>query len=145
VVTPLLEEPVTNRPNWTIARMPDYEARIKLLEAENEALRDRVWQLEEALGGAAVDFPLFLDLTSQESICLGVLLTTKCPRKATFMTALYGHLPNSEVEAKIVDVYICKVRKKLVAHGIAIETAWGQGYFLNEETKAKLRELMAAG
>jgi DNA-binding response OmpR family regulator len=42
-----------------------------------------------------------------------------------------------------VDVYICKVRKKLAVHGIDIETAWGHGYFLTDDAKAKLRELMA--
>jgi DNA-binding response OmpR family regulator len=123
--------------------MPDFEARMRLLEDENTTLRDRVEHLEEALGMAA-EFPLHFGLTGQESICLGVLLKNKAPRKATFMTALYSDRIEDEVKEKIVDVFICKMRKKLAPHGVAIETMWGEGYFLKEETKTRLRELMAA-
>lgn len=35
---------------------------------------------------------------------------------------------NLTVELKIVDVYICKIRKKIAPLGLHIETIWGQGY-----------------
>ena len=48
-------------------------------------------------------------------------------------------MPRSdEPEAKIIDVFICKLRKKLVnASGGQdyIETIWGRGYALREPTK----------
>lgn len=31
-------------------------------------------------------------------------------------------------EIKIVDVYVCKIRKKLAGLGVSIETIWGSGY-----------------
>ncbi len=37
---------------------------------------------------------------------------------------------DEEPEIKIVDVYVCKVRRKLSGMAIRIDTLWGQGYRL---------------
>ncbi|MFZ0270969.1 MAG: helix-turn-helix domain-containing protein [Acidobacteriaceae bacterium] len=125
--------------------MPDYEGRLQVLEQENAELRDRVSVLEAEIGLAREPFPLFLDLTPTEQMILSVLMKNAHPRKSTFMTALYSHLHDDErAEDKIIDVFICKIRPKLKPHGIVIETAWGQGYWLNAVSKDRVRELMAA-
>ncbi len=54
--------------------------------------------------------------------------------KESFLDHLYGGL--DEPEAKIIDVFICKLRKKLDAAGShlpVIETVWGRGYRVNTE------------
>jgi two-component system cell cycle response regulator CtrA len=61
--------------------------------------------------------------------------------KEMFLNQLYGGM--DEPEIKIIDVFICKLRKKLaVASGGKdyIETVWGRGYLLREpqEVKAKM-------
>ena len=61
--------------------------------------------------------------------------------KEMFLGQLYGGM--DEPEIKIIDVFICKLRKKLaVASGGKdyIETTWGRGYLLREpqEVKAKM-------
>jgi hypothetical protein len=43
---------------------------------------------------------------------------------------------------KILDVWVCKMRKKLKPFGINIKTHWG-GYEMPEASKAIARELMA--
>ncbi len=56
--------------------------------------------------------------------------------KDVFLNNLYGDL--DEPDAKIIDVFICKLRKKLLnASGGQdyIETTWGRGYVLREPTK----------
>jgi two-component system cell cycle response regulator CtrA len=53
--------------------------------------------------------------------------------KEHFMSHLYGGL--DEPELKIIDVFVCKLRKKLVAatHGDHhIATVWGRGYILRD-------------
>ena len=52
--------------------------------------------------------------------------------KEMFLNHLYGGL--DEPEVKIIDVFICKLRKKLNAHakGDHIETVWGRGYMLRD-------------
>lgn len=52
-----------------------------------------------------------------------------CITKAVIMLALYAQ--RDEAQIKIVDVFICKLRKKLAAATAGqevIETVWGQGY-----------------
>jgi two-component system cell cycle response regulator CtrA len=51
--------------------------------------------------------------------------------KEMFLNQLYGGM--DEPEVKIIDVFICKLRKKLAAHGDHhIETVWGRGYALRD-------------
>jgi two-component system cell cycle response regulator CtrA len=55
--------------------------------------------------------------------------------KEMFLTSLYGGM--DEPEIKIIDVFICKLRKKLAyASGGKnyIETVWGRGYVLRQPT-----------
>jgi two-component system, cell cycle response regulator CtrA len=60
--------------------------------------------------------------------------------KEMFLNQLYGGM--DEPEIKIIDVFICKLRKKLAGASNGkeyIETVWGRGYLLREphEDKAK--------
>jgi two-component system, cell cycle response regulator CtrA len=53
--------------------------------------------------------------------------------KEMFLNHLYGGL--DEPEIKIIDVFICKLRKKLANASDGkdyIETVWGRGYVLRE-------------
>jgi two-component system cell cycle response regulator CtrA len=58
--------------------------------------------------------------------------------KEMFLNHLYGGM--DEPELKIIDVFICKLRKKLAAatHGDHyIETVWGRGYVLRDPAEEK--------
>jgi two-component system cell cycle response regulator CtrA len=57
--------------------------------------------------------------------------------KEVFLDHLYGG--RDEPEQKIIDVFICKLRKKIqaVGGGPGIETVWGQGYVLREPEGGK--------
>jgi len=57
--------------------------------------------------------------------------------KEMFLNHLYGGM--DEPEPKIIDVFVCKLRKKLanaVNGDNYIETVWGRGYVLREPTPA---------
>jgi two-component system cell cycle response regulator CtrA len=61
--------------------------------------------------------------------------------KEMFLSQLYGGM--DEPEIKIIDVFICKLRKKLAVASNGedyIETVWGRGYLLRDphEVKAKM-------
>lgn len=47
-------------------------------------------------------------------------------------------LTGEEPEIKIIDVYICKMRKKLDPIGVRIDTLWGKGYALALDAKPKI-------
>ena len=53
--------------------------------------------------------------------------------KATLLNHLYGSI--DEPEEKVVDVFICKLRKKLAANSDGrkyIRTVWGRGYVMDD-------------
>ena len=66
--------------------------------------------------------------------------------KEMFLNHLYGGM--DEPELKIIDVFICKLRKKLAeATGGAnyIETVWGRGYVLREPQADEFDRKIAVG
>jgi two-component system, cell cycle response regulator CtrA len=80
-----------------------------------------------------------LHLTAKEYQILALLALRRGSTltKEMFLNHLYGGL-DDEPDAKIIDVFICKLRKKLAnasgGHDY-IETVWGRGYALREPTK----------
>jgi two-component system cell cycle response regulator CtrA len=59
--------------------------------------------------------------------------------KEMFLSHLYGGM--DEPEAKIIDVFICKLRKKLASASGGkdyIETVWGRGYAMRERPEAAI-------
>jgi two-component system cell cycle response regulator CtrA len=60
--------------------------------------------------------------------------------KEMFLSHLYGGM--DEPEVKIIDVFICKLRKKLASASAGknyIETIWGRGYVMREQAEAAAR------
>lgn len=94
--------------------------------------------------------PLSLDLSAKEVAVHGraVHLTTKeyailelllmrrgtVLSKENFLDHLYGGM--DEPDAKIIDVFVCKLRKKLQQAGApnVIGTVWGRGYIIRESS-----------
>ena len=73
-------------------------------------------------------------LTAKEYAILELLVLRKgmVLTKEVFLNHLYGGL--DEPEMKIIDVFICKLRKKLAEAGApnVIGTVWGRGYTVRE-------------
>ena len=83
------------------------------------------------VGGARINF------TVKEYQMLELLMLHKDRpvTKEMFLNQLYGDM--DEPGVKIIDVFICKLRKKLANASMGknyIETIWGRGYVLREPT-----------
>src|ERR1019366_3538057 len=81
-----------------------------------------------------------LHLTGKEYQILELLSLRKGTTltKEMFLTQLYGGM--DEPEIKIIDVFICKLRKKLASASNGkdyIETVWGRGYVLRQPPDEK--------
>ena len=79
---------------------------------------------------------LIVPLTGKEYQMLELLALRKGSTitKEMFLNHLYGGM--DEPEVKIIDVFICKLRKKLAKASQGknyIETIWGRGYVLRED------------
>ena len=90
-------------------------------------------------------------LTGKEFSILELLMLRKglVLTKDAFLSHLYGGM--DEPEIKIIDVFICKLRKKLANAGALnmIGTVWGRGYMIRDsgpqelQVGAKVPELIA--
>lgn len=104
---------------------------VALLQEEVSTLRERVRQLEQALAPDSIAVPLEWCLTAAEASVYRCLAARPWASKATLMVALYSDRADDGPDQKIVDVFICKLRKKLRPFGVGIATIWGQGYALS--------------
>jgi two-component system, cell cycle response regulator CtrA len=79
-----------------------------------------------------------VQLTGKEFSILELMMLRKGAvlSKGAFLNHLYGGL--DEPDVKIIDVFICKLRKKLqeAGSGRIIETVWGRGYMIREPARA---------
>lgn len=123
--------------------MKDWTQRIqKLQDLGLEALVARVAELEEQIG-LSLKPPTVFGLSNKETAVLGILLANRYPRKETFMAALYSDRADAP-HVKVIDVFVCKVRRKLSPLGIEIKTLFGVGYEMPEASKHRARQLMDA-
>lgn len=102
----------------------------KALREENEELRETVRQLQAVASEAASLPPGVPHLTRREECVLRYLLRRhSVASRDDIYFAMYGG--QGEVDIKIVDVMVHKLRRKLAQTDITIVTDWGRGYFID--------------
>jgi len=78
---------------------------------------------------------------------LFVFLLARIGRAVTkegILDELYAIRPDAAPEIKIIDVFVCKLRKKLKPLGLDLKTHWGRGYSLELPMEARETELAMA-
>ena len=88
----------------------------------------------EAEAGIVIGGGKFAALTRRETAIFELLWTRpgRVFTRSQIFDDLYSLLAGDGPEEKILDVYICKLRKKLNGLGLSIETVWGAGYRLQK-------------
>lgn len=88
----------------------------------------------------------FAMLTGHEAMLLQRLADV-FPRmlgKEALLEWMYQINPDKEPEIKIIDVYVCKIRRKVTPLGIRIDTFWGKGYALAPDSRLRVVSESAA-
>jgi DNA-binding response OmpR family regulator len=112
--------------------------------SELQRALDRIEELEELLG-LNLKLPNEFDLTPTEMQCVGAIVRRGIVNQEAIYTAVYGSRPESQQpDIKIIDVYICKIRKKLAAKGYALKNNFGVGYYFAPGERDALKQLCAA-
>ena len=123
--------------------------RVLLIEdnpGDVRLIREMLSEAEEGLFELECVGRLSQGLEYLSSRSAGVVLLDLSLRKGTtltkemFLNHLYGGM--DEPELKIIDVFICKLRKKLANASDGknfIETVWGRGYVLREPSDDDMR------
>ena len=71
-------------------------------------------------------------------VTLLAVLREKCGEEV--VTSWFGRLQIDKID---VDVFVCKVRRKLKPFGVAIRTIWGVGYAIDEPQRGLLKKALA--
>jgi two-component system cell cycle response regulator CtrA len=105
--------------------------------------RDLIREMRAATTSEVADFVAVAGLTVSEATVVATLVKHGKATKQRLFSALFDGRanPNDAPEPKIIDVFVCKIRKKLRPAGIEIGTVWGWGYNLTPENVAKIRAL----
>jgi predicted transcriptional regulator len=84
-------------------------------------------------------------MSRTESQIMAALLDRGRASRQAIYSRIYGNRNEADqAEPKIVDVMICKLRKKLKVYDVEVNTIWGYGYELDAENARKLRAIAHA-
>jgi DNA-binding response OmpR family regulator len=114
------------------------------LRREMQALRDALEDMRSSLEREpGLKLIQIAHLTPTERLLLGILIRRRRVTKDQLMTALYCDRPDNEPCAKIIDTFICKMRRKLEPHGIEIKTVWNAGYEIPLDSIERIKAMIA--
>ena len=121
------------------------------LEAVIAQQRDQIEELEAKLKELTIPeveprWPIHL--TPMEGVMAAMFLKhrDKVLSKEQIMTFLYSARPYADQpqDVKIIDVVVCKLRRKFRLLNVTIGTVWGRGYCIDHDNHAKLHLLAYA-
>lgn len=117
--------------------------RFERTETELEAARLEISALKARICIPVDPLPEWR-LSGQLTILFSVLMAHRVAKRAVLISALYPN-PDDEPEdvENLLRVQIRKLRLKLGPLGIEVHNAWGQGYFFDAATRARLGRMLA--
>src|SRR3954454_6466079 len=121
------------------------QEQVARLHAQLGEAREQIRQLRETLRPSNVTRYPELHLTESEEALLQIIVTAEgvCFRERLFQ-GLYGsRSETSQPDPRIIGVHLCRLRRKIGAHGIQIGTVHGVGVFMRPESKERLRAFRA--
>lgn len=125
-----------------------YQRRCEALEQQLFEMKQQLFEMKLVIAEPKQFDTTFINafgLTKQENLALDCIMRHDYPtRERIYHACLQDGRMNAGVCPKIIDVLVFKIRKKLKKHGIRIETQWGVGYRMSNESKALVRRVAAA-
>lgn len=113
-----------------------------LMETELERLREENFALRQALGMTA-PVPAELGLTPCQGRIFAALLKRPSMSRQGLLTVMESNWTNDAAAGlRLVDSQVCKIRKKMRARGIEIETVRDFGYRMPQASKAVAQRVM---
>lgn len=100
----------------------------------------RASEIDAAVGALMWSY----DLTHQEATLLAALLRRPDQTKASLHAIVCADDADAATHPKIVDVLVCRIRRKLRPHGLEITTLWGRGLRLEMPARTALLTAITA-
>ena len=107
-----------------ISEIYNLQHKLQIYEADNKD--DPIADIRRILG-----------IPRRPASLLLSLMDGRIHTKENILQIIYMDRPDEAPESKIVDVFVCKIRKKVKPWGVRIETIWGSGYRLVDVDRLK--------
>jgi hypothetical protein len=101
------------------------------LRAENEALKERLRQIEDGLRDRAC-FPHHWKLTKKHTMILNILVSRQMATHDSLQTVC-------GCSYDVMKKHVCGLRARLRPYGIEVGTVYYEGYYLTPAMKEKVR------
>lgn len=112
------------------------------LRADLADARYKLRMMTATADSAAWSLQVSFGLTKNEAEIFAAFVKHGRRNKPQLYHVCYGQkLDDDMPEPKIIDVFVCKLRKKLDKHGIEIKTMWSAGYELTPDMQQKTKVL----
>jgi DNA-binding response OmpR family regulator len=125
-----------------------YQRRCETLEQQLFEMKQQLFEMKLVIAEPKQFNATFINafgLTRQESLALDCIMRHDYPtRERIYHACSQDGRINAGMSPNGVDVRIFKIRNKLKKHGIRIETLWGVGYHMSNESKELVRRVAAA-
>lgn len=117
------------------------DAKLRIALKVQRELEDQITILTDALYlRREWKAPAAWQLSQSEERIMGVMVSRDQPTVDAFMAALYHDFGRDDVDPKIVDQFIYRIRKKVAPFGVSIKTDWGKGgYSLSKTQRDRIR------
>lgn len=112
------------------------------LRAQLDDAQYTLREMHEAARFESDSFHGVAGLSKSEAKIVSAIVRHGTISKSGLYFALYGNADDAP-EPKVIDVLMCKIRKKLGLHGISVVTHWGSGFGMSDVDIAAVRELRA--
>ena len=122
------------------ATLAAQSAMIEARDQEIYALKRKLGLVEPLLRTGS---QLGVHIAASEAAMLSLLLTRPRASKQDLLDS-YKHHYGSTPDTKVVDVIICRLRKRIAPLGLVIDTIHGYGYCISRDIQAAMIEKLAA-
>ena len=116
---------------------------VQLRHRDKPTFRERIADVERLL---AIDDPkpLIIKVSRTERILMELLLKRNMLTREVAWGILYGHRPDADQpQYSVISSTIHHLRNRLSRHGVKITTEFGTGWYLTDEDRKKLEQLLA--
>ncbi len=116
---------------------------VQLRHRDRLTFRERIADVERLL---AIDDPkpLIIKVSRTEQILMELLLKRNMLTREVAWGILYGHRPDADQpQYSVISSTIHHLRSRLSRHGVKITTEFGTGWYLTDEDRKKLEQLLA--
>lgn len=125
------------------------KAKALSLQSELDEAESQLNDMRETYLNAAKLWTAF-DHSPAQTLIFALLMSRPFATKGMIHAVIDGRRLDrrqdyTDIDRKLIEVFVCRMRQRLRPYGIEIKTVWGQGYQITGEMKVRVSDLTESG